>query len=148
MKETKSENFWRPHTVFNLSLRQGSVPVDWKAANVAPIFKKVDRNTFTNYRPISLTSVVGKMLNGIIWDKIVSYLEPYSFIPELQHDFINKRSGLSNFFTFYYYLFLDHDITRSLDIAYLDFPKAFEKGPHNKLMFKVKQLGIDATGHN
>ncbi len=66
LKETKSETADAPKTVFNLYLRQGSVPADWKAANVTPIFKKGKRNTPGNYRPVSLTSVVGKMLESIM----------------------------------------------------------------------------------
>ncbi len=50
--------------------------------------------------------------------------------------------------TFYNDLFSVHDITRSLDIVYLDFQKAFDKVPHNKLMFKVKHLGIAGNVHN
>jgi hypothetical protein len=147
LKETKSEIVDTLKTVFNLSLRQGTVPADWKTANVTPIFKKGDRNTPGNYRPISLTSVVGKMLESIIRDKIVSHLERHSLIRDSQHGFRNKRSCLSNLLTFYNDLFSAHDITRSLDIVYLDFQKAFDKVPHNKLMFKVKQLGIDGNIH-
>ncbi len=46
---------------------------------------------------------------------------------------------------FYNDLFLAHDTTRSLNVVYLEFQKVFDKVPHNKLMFKVKQLGIDGT---
>ncbi len=109
------------------------------------MFRKGDRNTPGNYRPISLTSVVGKMLESIIRDKIVSYLESYSLIRDSQHGFRYKRSCLSNLLSFYNGLFLAHDTTRSLDIVYLDFQKAFDKVPQNKLVFKVKQLGIDCT---
>ncbi len=49
---------------------------------------------------------------------------------------------------FYNDLFLALDITRYLDIVYRDFQKSFDKVPHNKLMFKVKQLGIDGNVHN
>ncbi len=66
-------------------------------------------------------------------------------IRESQHGFGNKRSCLSNLLSFYNELFLAHDTTRSLHIVYLDFQKAFDKVPHNKLMFKVKQLEIDST---
>ncbi len=66
LKETKSEIADALKTVFNLFLCQGSVPADWKAANVTPISKKGDRNTPGNYRPVNLTSVVGKMLENII----------------------------------------------------------------------------------
>ncbi len=45
-------------------------------------------------------------------------------------------------------LFTVHDVSRSLDIVYLDFQKAFDKVPHNKLMFKVKQPGIAGNVHN
>ncbi len=94
-KETKDEIAGTLASLFNMSLRQGLVPADWKTANVTLIFKKGDSNTLGNYRPISLTSVVGKMLESIIRDKIVRNLESYSLIRDLQHGFRNKRSCLS-----------------------------------------------------
>ena len=148
LKETKSEIVDALTSLFNLSLRRGLVPADWKAANITPIFKKGDKNTPGNYRPISLTSVVGKMLESIIRDKVVSYLERYSLISDSQHGFRHKRSCLSNLLTFYNDLLQAHDNTKSLDIVYLDFQKAFDKVPHDKLMFKVKQLGINGNVYN
>lgn len=105
LKETKCEIADALKTVYNLSLREGSVPADWKATDVTPIFKKGDRNTPGNYRPISLTSVVGKMHESIIRDKIVRYLERHSLIRDSQHGLRNKRSCLSNMLMFYKYLF-------------------------------------------
>ncbi len=123
LKETKHEIVDALKTLFDLSLRQGTVPADWKATNVTPIFKKGDRNTAANYRPISLTSIVGKMLESIIRDKIVRHLESHSLTGDSQHGFGNKRSRLSSLLTFYNDLLLAHNITRSLDIVYLDFQK-------------------------
>ena len=80
LKETKSEIVDTLTSLFNISLCQGLVLADWKTANVTPIFKKGDRSIPGNYRPISLTSVVGKMLESIIRDKIVSYLEQHTLI--------------------------------------------------------------------
>ncbi len=88
------------------------------------------------------------MLESLIKDKIVSYLERHSLIRESQPGFRNKRSYLSNLLSFYNDLFLAQDTARSLDIVYLDFQKAFDKVPHRKLMFKVKQLQIDGTSCN
>ncbi len=88
------------------------------------------------------------MLENIIRDKIVSYLVRNSLIRDSQHGFRHKRSCLSNLLTFYNDLFNIHDISRSLDIVYLDFQMAFDKVPHNKLMFKVKQPGIVGNVHN
>ncbi len=87
---------------------------DWKTANVTPIFKKGDRNIPGNYRATSLTSAVGKMLENIIRDKIVRYLESYSLIMNSQHNFRYKRSCLFKLLTLYNDLFSVHNITRSL----------------------------------
>ena len=56
--------------VFNLSLDEGIIPSDWKGANITPLFKKGSRNKPENYRPVSLTSVVCKLLETIIRDHI------------------------------------------------------------------------------
>ncbi len=101
-----------------------------------------------NYRHISLMLVVGKMLESIIRDKIVNNLERYSLISDSQHGFWHKRSCLSNLLMFYNDLFHAQENTKSSDIVYLDFQKAFDEVPHNKLMFKVKQLRINGKVHN
>ena len=54
--------------VFNWSLKQGVVPAEWKEANIIPLFKKGSRNKSENYRPVSLTSVVCKLLERLIKD--------------------------------------------------------------------------------
>ncbi len=141
IKETKDEIAGALASLLNKYIQHGLVPADWKTSNVTPILKKGDINVPGNYRPISLTSVVGKMLENIIRDKIVRYLESYSLIRDSQPRFRYKRSGVSNLLTFYSDLFSVHDITRFLDIVYLDFQKAFDKAPHNKLMFEVRQRG-------
>ena len=48
--------------VFNFSLKEGVVPFEWKEANIIPLFKKGSRNKSENYRPVSLTSVICKLL--------------------------------------------------------------------------------------
>ena len=54
--------------VFNMSLQEGIVPLEWKEANIIPLFKKGSRNKSVNYRPVSLTSVICKLLETIIRD--------------------------------------------------------------------------------
>eukprot|EP00061_Rhincodon_typus_P001543 g15074.t1 len=61
--------------IFQESLESGIVPEDWKIANVTPLFKKEVRQKTENYRRISLTSVVGKILESIAMDEISEYLE-------------------------------------------------------------------------
>ena len=51
--------------MFNVSLEEGIVPSDWKDANITPLFKKGSRNKSENYRPVSLASVVSKLISDI-----------------------------------------------------------------------------------
>ena len=52
--------------IFNCSLESGQVPEDWRVANATPLLKKGSREELGNYRPVSLTSVVGKVLETLI----------------------------------------------------------------------------------
>ncbi|MCP4269647.1 MAG: hypothetical protein GY777_29425, partial [Candidatus Brocadiaceae bacterium] len=148
LKEVKNEIADHLLNIFEKSLNQGIVPSEWKLANVTPIFKKGDKTCPGNYRPISLTSIIGKLLETIIRDRIVDYLEENSLIKDSQHGFRRKRSCLSNLLEFYNSLFSLHDATKTLDIIYLDFQKAFDKVPHNKLIHKIRAIGITGNTLN
>ena len=83
--------------MFNLSLREGTVPHEWKYANVVPIFKKGNRCKAENYRPVSLTSVVCKqLLESLLRDHMVDFLEKYNLLKDTQHGFLRGRSCLTN----------------------------------------------------
>ena len=60
--------------LFNLSLEEGIVPSEWKEANITLLFKKGSRKKPENYRPVSLTSVVCKLLETLIRDHMVEFL--------------------------------------------------------------------------
>ena len=133
-----------PHLggIYILSLRQKKAVKDWKLQNIAPVFKKGCKNDPGNYRPISLTSVPGKMLESIIVDNMVDHLETNNLILESQHGFRSGRSCLTNLLDFFHDMFSIYDNSRAIDILYLDFQKAFDKVPHKRLMAKVRSLGI------
>ena len=66
--------------VFNLSLKEGVVPFEWKEANIIPLFKKGSRNKSENYRPVSLTSVICKLLERLIKDHMVDFLVKHKLL--------------------------------------------------------------------
>ena len=68
------------------------VPADWKTANVTPLFQKRGRQKTGNYRLVSLTSVVGKMLESIIKEEIARHLDINCPIGKTQHGFMKGRS--------------------------------------------------------
>ena len=147
LKEAKHEITKPLSMLFNKSLTTGKVPNEWKLANVTPIFKKGDKSQPKNYRPISLTSVVCKLMETIIRDKIVNFLEENKIIKDSQHGFRNKRSCLTNLLDFYNEVYSMYDDTRSVDVIYLDFQKAFDKVPHNRLLSKIHNHGIRGSIH-
>ena len=82
--------------LFNLSLEEGTVPSEWKEANITPLFKKRSRNKSENYRPVSLTSVVCKLLEKLIRDHMVEFHLKHKLINTAQHGFLKARSCLTN----------------------------------------------------
>ena len=80
---------------------EGIVPSEWKEANITPLFKKGSRNKPENYRPVSLTSVVCKLLETLIRDHMVEFLVKHKLINTSQHGFIKARSCLTNLLCFW-----------------------------------------------
>jgi len=86
--------------LFSQSLRESSVPQDWKQANVTPIFKQGNRNKVENYRLVSLTGPICKIFESIIRDAIMQHLESQLLINNSQHGFCKGRSCLTNLLEF------------------------------------------------
>ena len=76
--------------VFNLSLEEGIVPLEWIEANIIPLFKKGSRNKSDNYRPVSVTSVICKLLERLIKDHLVDFLVKSKLINPSQHGFLKR----------------------------------------------------------
>ena len=128
--------------VFNLSLKEGVVPFEWKEANIIPLFKKGSRNKSENYRPVSLTSVICKLLKRLIKDHMVDFLVKHELLNSSQHGFLKARSCLTNMLCFFEEITKWIDVGSPVDIIYLDFQKAFDKVPHQRLLLKLKAHGI------
>ena len=128
--------------LFNLSLEEGIVPSEWKGANITPLIKKGSRNKPEHYRPVSLTSVVCKLLETLIRDHIVEFLVKHKLINKSQHGFLKARSCLTNLLCFFEEITKWVDDGSPVDVVYLDFQKAFDKVPHQRLLLKQKAHGI------
>ena len=129
--------------IYQKSLDEGVCPEEWKCANVTPIHKKGDRTDPNNYRPVSLTSQVCKVMESIIRDRIVEHLERLNLLNNAQHGFRNGRSCLTNLLTTLEQWTEIIDEGDCLDIAYLDFRKAFDLVSHEHLLYKMSKYGID-----
>lgn len=129
-------------TIFESSYKSGLVPMDWKLANVTPLFKKGSKSEPGNYRPVSLTSVICKIFETIVKNHITSFLEAGNLLSGNQYGFRKGRSCTTNLLQFYDKVTYELDNKNCVDIVYIDFQKAFDKVPHEALLFKLERLGI------
>ena len=130
--------------LFRKSMETGEVPEQWREANVTAIFKKKgSRCKPGNYRPVSLTSQIGKIFERLIRDKIVSFLKENGELRDSQHGFRARRSCLTNLLEFLDTVrdYVDQGVP--VDTVYLDFQKAFDKVSHGKLVVKMRRAGLD-----
>ena len=128
--------------IFQMSLERGECPEDWKVANVTPIHKKGDRTNPSNYRPVSLTSQVCKVLESLVRKRIIEHMNDNYLMSEAQHGFREGRSCLTNLLETletWTQIIEDGD---GIDVAYLDFRKAFDLVSHKHLIFKMTKYGI------
>ena len=134
--------------VFKLSLGTGKVPQDWKHARVTPIFKKGPKGDPDNYRPVSLTSVPCWILESIIKDDMMEHLQTNKLLKDSQHGFLKGKSCTTNLTVFMDKITRVLDEGKCADIFYLDFAKAFDKVPHQRLLEKMKSKGIKGNVYN
>ena len=78
------------------SLVQGVVPNDWREANITALFKKGSKSASQNYISVTLPSVICKLMESIIKDKIIKHLNIFTLINGSQHEFTKGRSCLTN----------------------------------------------------
>ena len=130
------------YLVFSKSISCMKVPLEWKLANVLPLFKSGVHSNPSNYRPISLTSVCSKSLERIIVSKLYDYLYDNDLISPQQFGF---RAGLSvcdQLLYAYDYISLHVDSGCAVDVLYFDYSKAFDVINHGILLNKLADIGV------
>lgn len=126
--------------LFNISIKSGCFPNCWKIARIIPIPKKGDPTELRNYRAISILNNFSKLFEICIFEQI--YMQVESAISIDQHGFMRKRSCDTNLCCLSQYICSTLDRQGQVDVAYMDFQKAFDQIDHNILLQKLEVMGF------
>ena len=134
--------------IFQQSIESGDMPKKWKNANVTAFFKKGSRSDRGNYRPIFLTCIASKVLEHIVHSHIMKYLEQCNIFTDLQHGFGAKRSTVTQLVSTIYEMSSAINNDATVHATILDFEKALDKVPQERLLRKLQCYGIQGPLFN
>lgn len=128
--------------IFQLSLETGRLPADWKRGIVMPKHKGGDPLDPMNYRPICLTSIISKVMEKIVKRAIQKHCSDLNITSTTQHGFQKGRSCTTNLLVAREKWARSLDTGHRLDVVFVDFSKAFDKVPHQRLLRKLRDIGV------
>ena len=119
--------------LFNLSLKSGEYPDDWKLAKVSPVFKAGKRNDPNNYRPISILSTISRVFEKLVYEQIYNYLTKNNLLDSRQSGFRSLHSTVTAFLDLTNQWCFNIDRGLVSGILFLDLKKAFDTVDHQLL---------------
>ena len=132
--------------IFQQSIDIGSVPADWKHANIIAVYKKGSRTDAQNYRPVSLTCVPCKLPEHIMFRHIMTHVDAHNVLVHHQHGLRSNCSCETQLINTIEHLARSINDRNQTDLLILDFSKAFDTVTHKRLLLKVEYYGI--RGHH
>ena len=140
--ELKSEIALPLAVLFRKSLDESHIPDEWRLSNVTPVYKKGPKSEPGNYRPVSLTSNVCKLMERVINVDLSAFIDQ-NVLYNTQHGFRKGRSCQTNLIEFFDKVGGWLDDSQNVDVLYLDFSKAFDKVDHKRMMVKLAAEGVE-----
>ena len=148
LKELSSELAPILTILMNKSIEEGTIPQQWKNGHVTPIFKKGSRNKPDNYRPVTLTVLICRTMESFVRDVIMNHLLDNLLLSSQQHGFIIGKSCVTQLLACMDIWTKALDDGLNMDIAYMDFRKAFDSVPHKRLLKKLHEYGVRGKIHS
>ena len=128
----------------NKSFQQGHLPDDCRSADIVPLHKKGSKHLRDNYRLISLTSMICKINEKIVCDKLTSFWQDQNMINKNQFGFLQGRSTVISLLSTFHDFARSRNSSVATDVVFLDLAKAFDSVPHERLLIKLYSLGNES----
>ena len=128
--------------IFNKCISSGYFPDEWKLANVTPIFKKGNHQLMSNYRPVSLLSLVSKVFERILYNKLYDYCYEHNILTPKNSGFKKKDSTINQLIHLTHLVYKGLDDEKKIALVFIDITKAIDKIWHKGLVYKLYKIGI------
>ena len=128
--------------LFNLSLIKAEFPNNWKMATIIPLFKGGNKSSVSNYRPVSLLPLPGKLLEKIVHRGITNYLESNKILSNNQSGFRKNYSTTKSIVDLNDIIFENMNNSLITAAVFIDLRKAFDTVDHAILLKKIEKMGI------
>ena len=132
--------------LFNASFRTGCLPQDWRDSAVTPVFKKGNASLLTNYRPISLLSVVSKVQERVVFEQLSKHIDPH--IPTHQSGFRRQDGTELQLSRLVHEISEARDAGKTVMSCFFDLSKAFDRVWHDGLLAKLSHFGAHGAAYN
>lgn len=137
LRQASSEVAYPLTKLFSLSLQSSTVLNQRKIANITPVYKKGSANTASNYRPISLLSVLGKSKERYSFKSLYNFLHLNNILTLCQSGFRPNDSSVNQLLSLYSEFYRAIDQGKEIRVEFFYISKAFDKVCHKGLLYKL-----------
>jgi hypothetical protein len=134
--------------IYTNCISKGYFPKKWKRANVTPVHKKNAKNIVSNYRPISLLPLCGKIFEKIIYDNMYTHFFGNKLISDKQSGYRRNDSTIKQLLSITHKIYKAFDDGEEIRAVFLDISRAFDRVWHDGIIFKLRQMGVEGDTLN